>query len=222
MVWEGVCSRQCLSYLDWDSVWFINCYLFLAQLQVVFLYFFLQRMIENLFSRYSDYRERPGSPNEYEKSSVYWQIIAAKLAFVVIFENVVVLVMIIVKWCIPDVPVELRDQIRREAYITNEIIIHQESLRAQSGKLRKYCLRYNRWLLIMCWKDFLEVLIYSCRYFADVSPKKLEKLRNINEAPASPEQWDRLISKSLSGSEFEVLVDSEQPQNSGPNTPSSV
>lgn len=71
---------------------------------------------------------------------MYWQIVAAKLAFVVIFENIVVLVMIIVKWCIPDVPAELSDQIRREAYITNEIIIQQESMRAQSGKMRKYLL----------------------------------------------------------------------------------
>lgn len=68
---------------------------------------------------------------------MYWQILAAKLTFVVIFENVVVLVMIIVKWCIPDVPGELGDRIRKENYITNEIIIQQEMLRAQSGKLRK-------------------------------------------------------------------------------------
>lgn len=88
--------------------------------------------------RYPDYREPPGSPEQYEKSSIYWEILAAKLAFVVIFENVVVLVMIIVKWCIPDVPAELRDEIRREAYITNEIIIQQEGYRAQSGESRKY------------------------------------------------------------------------------------
>lgn len=42
--------------------------------------------------------------------------------------------MIVVRWCIPDMSGELKDQIRREAYITNEIIIHQEALRAQISK----------------------------------------------------------------------------------------
>lgn len=38
--------------------------------------------------------------------------------------------MILVRWCIPDISRKLRDRIRREMYITNEIIIHQERLRA--------------------------------------------------------------------------------------------
>ncbi|VEN38241.1 unnamed protein product [Callosobruchus maculatus] len=143
--------------------------------------------------RYPDYREPPGADKEYQHTSMYWEILAVRLAFVVIFENVVVLVMIIVKWCIPDIPSALRDQIRREAYITNEIIIQQETLRAQSGKLRP-------------------------------SPKRIDKLRNINEAPATPEQWDRLISKSLSGSEFDLLVHHEGQCDGceGPKSPSSI
>lgn len=38
--------------------------------------------------------------------------------------------MIWVRWAIPDMSPELRDKIRREAYITNEIIIKQEAERA--------------------------------------------------------------------------------------------
>lgn len=38
--------------------------------------------------------------------------------------------MIWVRWAIPDMSQELRDKIRREAYITNEIIIKQEAERA--------------------------------------------------------------------------------------------
>lgn len=38
--------------------------------------------------------------------------------------------MIFIRWCIPDMTSKLRNKIRREAYITNEIIIHQEALRA--------------------------------------------------------------------------------------------
>lgn len=62
---------------------------------------------------------------------MYWHILAARLAFVVVFENVVAVVMIVVRWCIPDMSSLLRDQIRREAYITNEIIIQQETMRAR-------------------------------------------------------------------------------------------
>lgn len=47
-------------------------------------------------------------------------------------ENVVAIVMLLVRWLIPDVSTSLRDQIRREAYITNEIIIKQETLRVSS------------------------------------------------------------------------------------------
>lgn len=43
--------------------------------------------------------------------------------------------MIFVRWAIPDMSNDLRDQIRRETYITNEIIIKQEAIRARIGKL---------------------------------------------------------------------------------------
>lgn len=82
--------------------------------------------------RYPDYREPPWSANAYERSTMYWLILAAKLGFVVVFENLVAVVMILVRWCIPDMAHELRDQIRREAYITNEIIIKQETVRARN------------------------------------------------------------------------------------------
>ncbi|XP_069685470.1 anoctamin-5-like isoform X2 [Periplaneta americana] len=89
--------------------------------------------------RYADYREPPNAVNKYERTAMYWHILAARLAFVVVFENVVAMVMIIVRWCIPDMSSQLRDQIRREAYITNEIIIHQETLRARYRADGKVC-----------------------------------------------------------------------------------
>lgn len=83
--------------------------------------------------RYLDFRE---SQSPYGRTSMYWIILASRLAFVVLFENIVAVVMILVRWCIPDMTAELRDQIRREAYITNEIIIKQETIRAKEGR---YC-----------------------------------------------------------------------------------
>lgn len=41
--------------------------------------------------------------------------------------------MIWVRWAIPDLSGSLRDRIRREAYITNEIIIKQEAERARKS-----------------------------------------------------------------------------------------
>lgn len=42
--------------------------------------------------------------------------------------------MLLVRWTIPDVSSKLRDQIRRETYITNEIIIKQEAIRASTTR----------------------------------------------------------------------------------------
>jgi anoctamin-1 len=89
--------------------------------------------------RYQDYRVGPGEEGAYSRNAVFWNIMAARLIFVVLFENAVAIVMILVRWMIPDVSGELRDQIRREAYITNEIIIRQEAQRAsQNASGRKY------------------------------------------------------------------------------------
>ncbi|XP_053994706.1 anoctamin-1 isoform X2 [Hylaeus volcanicus] len=96
--------------------------------------------------RYPDYREPPESPNKYQYSIMFWHVLAARLAFIVVFENLVALVMILVRWCIPDMNPQLRDKIRREAYITNEIIIQQEASRAcgRSTDLNENTNRWNR------------------------------------------------------------------------------
>nr|XP_014087850.2 anoctamin-1 isoform X1 [Bactrocera oleae] len=88
---------------------------------------------------YADFREPPNSPRKYYLTSTFYVILACRLAFVVVFENFVALVMILVRWCIPDMSVELRDQIRREVYLTNEIIIAKEAERARLGLDRRSC-----------------------------------------------------------------------------------
>uniref|UniRef100_A0AAR5PM38 Anoctamin n=1 Tax=Dendroctonus ponderosae TaxID=77166 RepID=A0AAR5PM38_DENPD len=148
--------------------------------------------------RYPDYRNPPWSSEKYERTALYWHILAARFIFVVVFENLVVLVMIILKWCIPDMPGKLRDRIRREAYITNEIIIKQETLRAQRA--------------------------HSCSNASTL--RKPETLQNI-DVPSTPEQWDRLISSSLSQSEFDLVVHGDEHQTGShqinhPATPESI
>ncbi|CAL7952008.1 unnamed protein product [Xylocopa violacea] len=99
--------------------------------------------------RYPDYREPPDSPDKYKYTIMFWHVLAARLAFIVVFENIVALVMILVRWCIPDMNPKLRDKIRREAYITNEIIIHQEALRACERNSWESCItskyKCTRW-----------------------------------------------------------------------------
>ncbi|XP_041782210.1 anoctamin-1-like isoform X1 [Anopheles merus] len=84
--------------------------------------------------RYSEYRNPPDDPRPYKRPSIYWQILAIRLTFVVIYQNLVSFVQIVVAWAIPDVPTKLQDQIKREQYLTNEYIIEQEKLKmALSG-----------------------------------------------------------------------------------------
>jgi len=47
-------------------------------------------------------------------------------------QNVVGLVKMTVQWLIPDASRRLRDEIHKEAYLTNEIIIAEERKRAQA------------------------------------------------------------------------------------------
>lgn len=101
--------------------------------------------------RYPDYRYDPSHPLAYERTTVFWNVMAARLVFVVIFENAVAVVMILVRWLIPDISAELRDQIRREAYITNEIIIKQEALRAtQAASARPFINSQSAWNRLLC------------------------------------------------------------------------
>lgn len=41
---------------------------------------------------------------------------------------------IAIRWCIPDVPAKLKEKIQRERYVTNEIIIAQETKQATMNK----------------------------------------------------------------------------------------
>jgi hypothetical protein len=49
-----------------------------------------------------------------------------------VLQNVVSLIKNAVEWLIPDVPHSLHNEMLKEAYLTNEIIIEQERKRAQA------------------------------------------------------------------------------------------
>ncbi|XP_049548014.1 anoctamin-1-like [Anopheles darlingi] len=79
--------------------------------------------------RYSGYRNPPDHEQPYELTTMYWQILAVRVAFVVIYQNLVGFMQIVLAWAIPDVPEWLQDQIKHERYLTNEHIIEQEKLK---------------------------------------------------------------------------------------------
>ncbi|XP_072392472.1 anoctamin-2-like isoform X1 [Diabrotica undecimpunctata] len=86
--------------------------------------------------RYNEYRNHYSFDDEtrYKRPLIYWHILAARLAFIVAYQNLVSFVMTAVQWMIPDISRKLNDRIKREAYRTNEIIIHNETQRARQRK----------------------------------------------------------------------------------------
>lgn len=83
--------------------------------------------------RYHAYRNPPWfEPNhlKYKRSWYYWKLLAARLGFIVLFQNVVSFAMVVLQWLIPDIPSDLKDQMKREEYLTSELIIKHETKRA--------------------------------------------------------------------------------------------
>ncbi|XP_044127087.1 anoctamin-5 isoform X2 [Bufo gargarizans] len=76
--------------------------------------------------RYRDYRYPPDHERRYLHTMQYWHILAAKMAFIIIMEHVVFVVKFFVAWLIPDVPSEVKARIKREKYLTQQILHEYE------------------------------------------------------------------------------------------------
>ncbi|XP_065334974.1 anoctamin-4-like [Cloeon dipterum] len=59
---------------------------------------------------YRGFRKPPGDPQEYEVTLEYWHVFAARLAFVVVFEHVVMGLSGLIAYAIPDLPWDVREQ----------------------------------------------------------------------------------------------------------------
>lgn len=95
--------------------------------------------VDSVFSnvsvcRYEEYRNPPNHDLEYKRPLIYWHVLAARLAFIVVYQNLVGFVMTLVEWTIPDVSRKLNDRIKREAYKVNEAVIKYETERAKERK----------------------------------------------------------------------------------------
>ncbi|CAK6981848.1 anoctamin-1-like, partial [Scomber scombrus] len=76
--------------------------------------------------RYKDYREPPWSTTPYEISKEFWAVLAVRLAFVIVFQNVVLLMNDIVDWLIPDIPKDISLQIHKEKILLVDLFMKEE------------------------------------------------------------------------------------------------
>ncbi|CAJ0959088.1 unnamed protein product [Ranitomeya imitator] len=82
-------------------------------------------------SKYKDYREPPWSPNQYDFSKQYWTVLAVRLAFVILFQNLVMLLSAVVDWLIPDIPKDISEQIKREKSMIVNVFLKEEHKKLQ-------------------------------------------------------------------------------------------
>ncbi|XP_070848218.1 anoctamin-2b [Chaetodon trifascialis] len=83
------------------------------------------------FCRYKDYREPPWSPDAYTFSKQYWCVLAARLAFVILFQNLVMFLSLVVAWVIPDVPKTIVEQLKREKKLLVDVFLREEKEKFQ-------------------------------------------------------------------------------------------
>ncbi|KAK4289630.1 hypothetical protein Pmani_037410, partial [Petrolisthes manimaculis] len=76
--------------------------------------------------RYRAYRKGPEEDKPYSFNQQFWHVFTARLAFILIFEHVVFLLTGAVAMSIPDVPVEVRNQMMREKKVEKETLFENE------------------------------------------------------------------------------------------------
>uniref|UniRef100_A0A8P4GS12 Anoctamin n=1 Tax=Dicentrarchus labrax TaxID=13489 RepID=A0A8P4GS12_DICLA len=104
--------------------------------------------------RYKDYREPPWSSTPYELSKEFWAVLAARLAFVIVFQNVVMLMSDFVDWLIPDIPKDISLQMHKEKILMVELFMKEEQ--GKSGLLIFTILLYKYTIYnIKCCRDNL-------------------------------------------------------------------
>ncbi|XP_056382674.1 anoctamin-3 isoform X2 [Hyla sarda] len=91
------------------------------------------------YCRYRDYRAPPWSSSPYEFTLQFWHVLAARLAFIIVFEHLVFGIKSFIAYLIPDMPKDLCDRMRREKYLVQEMMYeaeleHLQRERKKNGK----------------------------------------------------------------------------------------
>ncbi|KAJ8405337.1 hypothetical protein AAFF_G00323280 [Aldrovandia affinis] len=99
------------------------------------------------YCRYRDYRESPDSVEPYSYTLQFWHVLAARLAFIIVFEHLVFTIKTLIAYLIPDLPKDLRDRMRREKYLIQEMMYEAEleRLQRERNQKRKGHAHHNEW-----------------------------------------------------------------------------
>ncbi|KAG5274075.1 hypothetical protein AALO_G00158890 [Alosa alosa] len=84
--------------------------------------------------RYKDYRDPPWSHESYQLSKQYWSVLAARLAFVIFFQNLAMFLSMLVAWLISFAQGQAKDQIKRERAALMELLLSQEPSQSSSRR----------------------------------------------------------------------------------------
>ncbi|XP_032594153.1 anoctamin-5 isoform X2 [Drosophila grimshawi] len=79
---------------------------------------------------YTEFRNAPWLDQPYKRPMIYWKILTGRLAFIVIYQNIIALVQGIIRWAVPDVSARLLKRIKRENFLLREHIIEFEKRKA--------------------------------------------------------------------------------------------
>src|SRR5690348_5638753 len=63
---------------------------------------------------YRDFRE---SSSPYSETIIYWNVLAARLAFIIVFEHLIFFIIYLIEWLIADVPEKIQNKIDHEHFI---------------------------------------------------------------------------------------------------------
>jgi len=83
--------------------------------------------------QYQGHQSGPNEDPKYAATIDTYLIWVFRLLFIVIFENVIAVTVMVLKLIIPDIPAALKHRIRREAFVTTKAIMEKEKERASVG-----------------------------------------------------------------------------------------
>uniref|UniRef100_A0AAQ5X037 Anoctamin n=1 Tax=Amphiprion ocellaris TaxID=80972 RepID=A0AAQ5X037_AMPOC len=100
---------------------------------------------QSRYCRYRDYRAPPWSPVPYEFTLQFWHVLAARLAFIIVFEHLVFGIKSFIAYLIPDMPKDLCDRMRREKYLMQEMMYEAELEHLQKERKKNGRRYHHEW-----------------------------------------------------------------------------
>ncbi|KAM3869676.1 anoctamin-1-like [Diretmus argenteus] len=151
--------------------------------------------------RYKDYRDPPWGPDAYTFSKQYWSVLAARLAFVIFFQNLAMFLSMLVAWMIPDVPRPLREQLKKENMMLMEFLLDAE----QEGRTKSHGSRRTT----LCFPTNIDIVV-------EAPPPEEEGKQEEEEVELEVEdKWDKPGRKSDSDPELGGSVEEGEEDGGG-------